>query len=81
MTRVRVNVEVEDGGVEVTAGGRCTSPGRVGFGETEVGAFGVPFETSVGHEVLSFVPSGVGDLKVALPGVYGGRSVCHDEVL
>ena len=81
MTRVRVSVEVEDGGVEVTAGGRCTSPGRVGFGEAEVGAFVVAFETSVGDEVLSFVPSGEGNLKVALPSVYGGRSVCHDEVL
>ena len=81
MTRMCVRVEVEDGGVEVTAGGRCTSPGRVGFGEAEVGASVVAFESSVGDKVLAFVPSGEGDLKVALPVVYGGRSVCHDEVL
>ena len=69
MTRMCVSVEVEDGGVEVTSGRGCTNPGRVGFVEAEVRTRGVSFKPSVGHEVLSFVPSGEGDLKVALSGV------------
>lgn len=81
MTGMRVSIEVEDGGVEVSTGGRCAGPGSIGFREAEVRTFGVTLEPSVHDIILSFVPSGEGDFKVALPVVYRGRSISGDEVL